>query len=48
MKLKTKPKNKSEDEIERFTPSDWPKHQNEVQETGWARFRLIVIAFDKA
>ena len=31
-------KKKSEDEIGRCNPSDWPKSQNEAPETGWARF----------
>ena len=33
-------KHKSEDEIGRFTPSDWSKRQKEAQETSWARFRF--------
>ena len=33
LKLKTKAKNKSEDEIGRFTPSDWSKSKNGAQET---------------
>ena len=40
LKLKTKPKNKSEDEIGRFTPCDWSNREKEAQETGWARFRF--------
>ena len=31
--LKPKAKNKGDDEIGRFTPSNWPKSQNEAQET---------------
>ena len=31
-------KNKSEDEIGIYTPSDWSTSQYEAQETGWARF----------
>ena len=51
LKLKTKPKNKREDEIGRFTPSDWSNREKEAQETGWARFSfrfcLIVFAFNQ-
>ena len=49
MKLKTKPKNKSEDEIGRFTLSDWSSREKEAQETVWdlgVRFCLIVFAFN--
>ena len=38
--LKPKAKNKGDDEIGRFTPSNWPKSQNEAQETGWAGLGL--------
>ena len=37
---KTKPNNKSEDEIGRCTPSNWSNYEKEAQETGWARFRF--------
>ena len=40
LKLKTKPKHKSEDEIGRFTPSDWSNREKEAQETDWARLRF--------
>ena len=43
LKLKTKPKNKSEDEIGRFTPYDWSNREKEAQETGWARFWFQVL-----
>ena len=43
LKLKTKPKNQSEDEIGRFTPSDWSNRDKEAQETGWARFRFYFV-----
>ena len=36
-------KNKSEDEIGRYTPSDWSKSQKEAQETGWARVSFALL-----
>ena len=50
LKLKTKPKNKNEDEIGRVTPSDWSNREKEAQETVCGldlgfRFGLIVFAF---
>ena len=40
--LKNKTK-KQKDEIGRYAPSDWPKSQNEAEETGWARFRFSLL-----
>ena len=36
-KLTTKPKNESEDEIGRFSPSDWLNREKKAQETGCDR-----------
>ena len=42
LKLKSKPRNKSEDEIGRFTSSDWSNREKEAQETCWARCRFRI------
>ena len=52
LKLKTKPKNKSEDGIGRFTPCDWSNREKEAPRRpaglglGY-RFCLIVFAFNQ-
>ena len=40
LKLEQKAKNRTKDEIGRFTPSDWSNRETEAQEPGWARFRF--------
>ena len=47
LEARPKAKNKSEDELARFTPSYGSRRRGEAHETGWARFRYYCVRYKR-